>query len=175
MTVGWIHIISPVIGLFFNAAVQVLGCRCLKDLGVLRSVFFGFICGILCVFAVETVFFRTASRYASDALGQILLNAVIYAGLGYCYFHFINLGETARRIRIIRELYDAKTGLSPEEILNRYDSKAVIERRIGRLLHNGQILHRNGRYFIGNSTMVRISRIIQLMKYLLLGKKSEFD
>ena len=79
----------------------------------------GFICGILSVFAVEIAFARTASRNGLDALGQILLNAVIYAALGYCYFHFINLGETARRIRIIRELYDAKTGLSPEEILNR--------------------------------------------------------
>ena len=35
--------------------------------------------------------------------------------LGYCYFHFVNLGETARRVRIVRELWqseDNRVGLT---------------------------------------------------------------
>ena len=175
MSVGLVHIFSPIFGLFLSAVIQILGCRYLKTLGVLKSVFLGFVCGILCLFVIEAAFLWSANRNRMDVLGEVLVNTITYGALGYCYFHFINLGETARRIRIIRELYDSKTALSMDEILNRYSSKTVIEKRINRLLHNGQIVYRHSRYFIGNLTMIRISKIILFMKYGLLGKKSEFD
>ena len=102
-------------------------------------------------------------------------NFIIYASLGYCYFHFINLGETARRIRILREIYDSKDGLTMEEILQKYNSKEIVDKRIGRLINNGQVLYKNGRYYIGNPTMLIITKIIVAMKLLLLGRRSEFD
>ncbi|MEK6683024.1 MAG: hypothetical protein AABY79_13800, partial [Nitrospirota bacterium] len=78
-------------------------------------------------------------------------------------------------IRILRELYDSKEGLSLEEILQRYNAKEIVEKRISRLINNGQVLYKDGRYFIGSPVMLMISRIIVTMKLLLLGKASEFD
>ena len=43
-----------------------------------------------------------------------------YGVLSFGYFHFINLGETARRIRIIREIDAAGRPLTREVILDRY-------------------------------------------------------
>ena len=94
--------------------------------------------------------------------------------MGYCYFNYINLGETARRIRILREIYDSKEGLSMEEILKRYNAKEIIERRIKRLLKNRQIIYKDGKYYIGKPIMLVIAKIIVIMKVILLGKKSEF-
>ena len=85
------------------------------------------------------------------------------------------MGETARRIRLLRELCDSSDGLSKEGILDRYNAKEIIDIRMKRLLGNGQVVLRNGSYFIGNPTMLFFSGIIVFMKLLILGKKSEFD
>lgn len=95
--------------------------------------------------------------------------------MGYCYFHFINLGETARRIRILRELYDRKEGLSMEEIFKRYNAKEIFERRIARLINNGQIIYKDGKYYIGKPIMLLMAKMIVTMKLILLREKSEFD
>jgi hypothetical protein len=55
--------------------------------------------------------------------------------LGYCFFHFINLGETACRIRILIELSESDYGLSRNEILERYDASYVVNVRLQRMIN----------------------------------------
>jgi len=105
----------------------------------------------------------------------IITNIIIYVSLGYCYFHFINLGETARRIRLLREIYDSDVGLTTFELLKLYNAKEVFLYRIERLLKNKQILLQNDRYLIGNPTILWVANIIIFLKFLVLGKRSEFD
>ena len=106
-----------------------------------------------------------------QSFDEITANFFTYLSLGYCYFHFINLGETARRIRILRELYDSKQGLSEKEILEKYNAEEIVVRRINRLMSNGQILYRDDRYYINSPIMLLISKIIIVLKLLFLGKK----
>jgi hypothetical protein len=98
-----------------------------------------------------------------------------YSALGYCYFHFVNLGETARRIRLLRELSESKNGLSVNEILERYNAKEIIENRLNRLLKSGQVVYKNNRYYIGKPVMLFMSKMILFAKRFILGKSSEFD
>jgi len=105
----------------------------------------------------------------------VIANIIIYCCLGYCYFHFVNLAITARRIKILRLLYAHNKGLTYHDILNKYDAKEMIDNRIDRLIGSGQINIYDGRFIIGNSTMLFISKIILLLKMLIIGKKSEFD
>jgi len=63
---------------------------------------------------------------------------VVYVLLAYTYFHLFNMSETARRIRILREIYAAGR-LSAEEIAGRYSAEAIFANRIERLLATGQI------------------------------------
>jgi hypothetical protein len=139
------------------------------------SVFLGFFAGFVSVFIIESYILFARNISFIDFFMFLIVNSIIYASLGYCYFHFINLGETARRIRILREIYDSKDGLSMEETLQRYNAKEIVEKRISRLVNNGQILYKNGRYHIGSPLMLLITRIIVAMKLLLLGRRSEFD
>ena len=152
--------VSPILALGINCAAQVLICR--KTSGLLRSVYLGFMaglaaCALLCGFTA--------------ALPPSLVTT---AALGYCYFHFINLGETARRIRIVRELSEAgPAGLSKEELLVRYKAGTILAARFARLMNNSQVLEKEGRYYLGKPTVLYMARALMLMKRILLGRGGE--
>ena len=175
MFYSYLQVINPVFGLAINVLVQLISFRFILKSGLLKTVFLGFFVGMLSVLIIESYIFFVTSAYFTDFFMILVANAIAYASLGYCYFHFINLGETARRIRILREIYDTKDGLSMEEILQRYNAKEIVEKRLSRLLNNGQVILKNGRYYIGNPIMLMINRIIVAMKLMLLGRRSEFD
>lgn len=150
----------PVLGLLINTAVQIIVSR--AGCSLLRSVFAGFGAGFLIV--------AVLSGMTLNLPGDL----ICYCALGYCYFHFINLGETARRIRLIRELYEHAEALSEDELLSFYNSREILAVRMKRLLGNGQLLFKDGRYLTGRPTMLLISRLIMLMKLIVTGKESEF-
>ncbi|OGS08967.1 MAG: hypothetical protein A2270_04685 [Elusimicrobia bacterium RIFOXYA12_FULL_51_18] len=151
----------PVFGLLINVFVQVALSRAFSSL--LRSIFAGFAAGLVPVICF--------SGFTARLPGDILC----YGAFGYCYFHFLNLGETARRIRLVRELYERLEGLSEPEILRRYNSREILAVRMARLLKNGQILSHGGRYFTGKSAVLLMARMVTLAKIMVIGKKSEFD
>jgi len=175
MSHSYLQVINPIIGLAINVLVQVGCSRYIPSLALLKSVVLGFVSGLFSLLIFEFYLSFSFSITTKDLLPILVTNCIIYALLGYCYFHFINLGETARRIRILRELCDSEKGLSLEELLERYNAKDMIDMRLRRLLDNGQIIYKDGRYFIGKPVMLLMAKIILLMKLIVLGKKSEFD
>jgi len=166
---NWIQVLIPLVGFTANVIIQITALRLVPKMGLLKSVYLGFIAGFPAIFLLE---FLTQPL---DFLPLLMANVIIYSALGYCYFHFINLGETARRIRLVRELYDSGGGLTRQEILERYNSRNIVQVRIGRLLRSGQIECRAGRYYIGTPVILMMTKIIIAMKLLFLGKPSEFD
>ena len=162
---------SPVFALFINVASQIIYYRFTDNKSLLKSVLIGFISGAAALLLME---YRSMVGHYSYP-SYVIVSVSAYAALGYCYFHFINLGETARRIRLLMELYGYGEGLAEDELLRRYNAGNIIEKRIGRLVKSGQIVHKNGRYSIGNPVMLHISRIITFFKLLIMGKRSEFD
>ena len=175
MEVSYLEVLSPVIGLVINVLFQVLGVRYIANIGLLKSIFLGFAVGLFSVITLEAYGFFTMSKSEQDFIAIIIVNLVTYSALGYCYFHFLNLGETARRIRIVRELYDSEGGLSLDGILARYSALDIVQKRVERLLNNGQISEKNGRYYVGSPVMLIMAKIMVAMKLIFLGKKSEFD
>ena len=164
----WIFI--PFVGLFINIFIQVVSFRFTK-LSLLKSLYFGFAVGFSAVVIAQFFFYHGSS---SNFIALFIVNLITYLLLTYCFFHFVNLGETARRVRILRELRDFREGMSMEEILQRYNAEVIFDKRVRRLLSNGQIALENEKYYIRNSTMLFITRIIILLKIVVLGKSSEF-
>ncbi len=80
------------------------------------------------------------------------------------------MGETARRIRILTELADAGNGLSLGEILGRYGSKDIIDRRLARLINSGQIRCENGRCYTGNVTVLAMAGFLAAAKRVIFGE-----
>lgn len=166
------YILIPIIALAINLVMQVLVFRFLKQVGMLKSVFLGFFCGFVILLILHAILIFVTK----DTVGFLFIsNILIYSSLGYCYFHFINLGETARRIRILNEIYHSQDGLTLEDILKRYNSGIIIDLRLNRLLANKQLSFFNNRYCIKNSLMLYISKVIVFLKLIIMRKESEFD
>ena len=174
LSLSYLPAFNPLIALLLNIVTQLIGFRYIK-LSLLKSLILGFIIGLLFVFGAAFYGYFAAAQPAGEFVGLFIANFLTYSALSYCYAHFINLGEGARRIRIIRELYKSETGLTMHELLKIYDGRQMVENRINRLMRGGQIILRNDRYFIGKPHMLLISRIILLMKVIVLGKRSEFE
>lgn len=174
MTLLYLYAMASWLALTVNVLVQVGVCRWMPRSSLMRSIFIGFLAGLALLGAVAAAYVALGPLAAGDALASAALNLLTYGVLSFGYFHFINLGETARRIRIIREIDAAGRPLTREEILDRYSAESIVQVRLQRLLSTGQIAQREGRYYLANPTVLRMAQMIVLMKRLVLGKRSEF-
>lgn len=172
---NYLNVFIPIIGLAINVLSQVISFRCFPKIGLLNSVFLGFLIGFFSLFLLEFRIFLIELILIKEFIAIFIVHLMTYVSLGYCYFHFVNLGETARRIRILRELKDSPDGLSLDEILERYNAREIVERRISRLIKNDQIIFKNNRYYISKTIMLLIARFLIALKLILLGKRSEFS
>lgn len=152
--------LSPAVALAVNCAVQVLLCR--RSGALLKSVYLGFAAGLSAC--------AVLSGFSADSFAAV----ITYGALGYCYFHFINLGETARRIRIVRELDEAgPAGLTREELLSRYNAAKMLDARFARLVNNSQVIEKEGRYYLGKPAVLYMAKTLLFMKKVLLGRSAE--
>lgn len=160
MGATWLDVLIPPAALCVNVLAQILCAR--AKMPLLKSVFVGFFAGLAAV--------PLATR---SGAGNMAANAAIYAGLGYCYFHFLNLGETARRIRLMREIYEAERPISARELETRYSPAEMLERRIQRLVNTGQLREQNGRLYVTGGSVSLMADALVLCKKIYYGRDRE--
>ncbi len=165
----------PVAALAVNAATQLLLVRSFPGRGIAPSIGGGFLAGLVAVAAGAAFPPAGAPATLLDGAATALADLLAYLCLSYCYFNFLNLGITARRIRLLIELLEAPGGLCWEEILQRYGAAQMVHARLGRLLAGGQVRESGGRYTIGAPLLLTAARVIILLKVLFLGTRSEFE
>jgi hypothetical protein len=163
--------ISLIIFLMPGAAVAVTvvahiaTSRCFPRLGVYRAQFAGIAIGIL-VMAILTI---STPLLGSELAGRALANAIIFICFCYVYFHFNNMGETARRIRLLRDLMAAGRPLTFNEIVARYGAREIIERRLGRLVASGQVHRIDGRYVVANRSIYFMAWLVGMSHWMIFG------
>lgn len=157
-------------GLAANVVLQILLFHLICRPRLLRSVVLGFLLGGLAALGLSLQAALELDLPALEASGQGIANLLTYAALGYGYFHFINLGETARRIRLLRELVEANGALTTEALLQRYNAAGIVEVRLGRLLRNHQVTLRQGRLFLARPTVLWMARLLWAWG-LVLGQR----
>ena len=168
----WLLALAPIGGLALNVAVQVAWCRWRRPPQLLRSVVIGFSAALVAVLAVTTLAAFWAQLAPIEIAAQVTVNLMTTVLLGYGYFNFINLGETARRVRILREVVEAGGCLSEEELLRRYGAQEMVARRLGRLLSKGQVVVREGRYHLGRRTVLRMAQAVEWLRFLIgMGRR----
>lgn len=127
---------------------------------------------IVALFSVVVGFFPmllVASCFVQRANGEAvawMYLLLAYSSLGYTYFHFYNTSETARRIRLLHEL-DRGDGLTAEEISRLYRTEEIIELRLRRLVHLGQLDCVNGVYKIKSNVLYAAACIMEKWQVLL--------
>ena len=91
---------------------------------------------------------------------------LVYNSLGYAYFHFFNMSETARRIKILLEIKKNKT-LKIENLTQNYKSDFMVKTRLQRLLELNQIKKINEKYFIKGKILLFATLMIRFLKKTL--------
>jgi len=91
---------------------------------------------------------------------------IVYSAFGYSYFHFFNMSETARRIRIMHEINHASI-LTEEEIINKYQISNIVNNRFQRLIELKQIRLLDGSYSINKKYLYYAAIILNYWRRLL--------
>jgi hypothetical protein len=91
---------------------------------------------------------------------------IVYGGVAYSYFHLFNMSETARRIRILSELYSAGS-LSAGQLTRLYDDTAVLEARLERLLATRQLARRGDRFVTAGRGLYAAARLTRAWRLVL--------
>ena len=173
--INWFFVFIPLLGLLINIGLQISIYRLRNSIGLLKTIFIGFFLGFCAIIIGQFVLYYKFPMAISDNdfYALIIANFIIYSFLGYLYFSIIGLGETARRIRILTELFYESNGLTINELLSRYSAKDMIHKRLARLLRSKQIRFENNRYFTTGLDMFLLSKFAILMKIFLLGRPCE--
>ncbi len=165
----------PVTALVVNMAVQLLAARARRHPGLLPSVLAGFVAGLVATCGLEIGLWNWQGIPWSQAAPFLVVNVGTYAALSYCFFGFLNLGETSLRIRIFNELRQTPAGLSEEEMSARYNYRRMMEVRLERLVRGHQVVEREGRYFLEGRALRGIAALVRAAKLVVVGKASEFE
>lgn len=94
-----------------------------------------------------------------ELCASALYAALAYALLAYSYFHLFNMGETARRVRILIELRE-HGNISVEELKAFYDAGAILDRRLERLVALGQVRLEGGSVVLDSRRLYRAAAVM---------------
>ncbi len=166
-----IALLPPVVGLAACVGLQIVFYRARSGLDGLDRLFSsiatGYAFGAIVMSLAHGLWVWRGQAPVADA-ALLAANLVAYTGFAYTYLHFLSMGETARRVRILIELTEAgAAGLSEDAIQERYSDREVVDRRLERLSAKRQIEERNGRLFIRNGEVLWIAGCIVSLRRLL--------
>ena len=166
-----IVLLPPPVGLAACIGLQIVAYRVKAGLDgldrLLSSIAAGYAFGAIIMTLVHGMWVWRGQAPVTDG-ALLVANFVAYSGFAYSYLHFLTMGETARRVRILIELTEAgATGLSEDSIQQRYSDREVVDRRLERLFAIRQIEERNGRLFKRNGEVLWIAGCILSLRRLL--------
>jgi len=164
---AWGYILMPIAAVFGLAVTHVGLLRLFRAIRPYPAYGFAFLLWLCVELACDFGFAATARDYGWFDYGPA--NVLGYVILAYCYFHFFNLGETGRRMRLILELDSVPEGLSEQELARRYGAKEIMERRIQRLLDGGQMREQNDRFYPLGEALSSIAGVIAALRLLVMG------
>lgn len=115
------------------------------------------------------VFYSISSR--SELLSAILYSFVLYSSFACMYFQIFIISETARRIRILYEIY--KNGsLSRKDIIDLYEAPSIIDSRLKRLVEIKQLKYEDGYYSLSGTMLYWMAWFVSLWRNILGFEKS---
>lgn len=174
MTADLTAALVPVICTAALIVGHILAYRSAPALGAPLTLGIGFLGGFLVFLVIQGMVFPSAAPAWND-FGNGMADLAAYLALAYGYFHFVNMGETARRVRILIEMSRFPDGLDREEIHDLYNAREMVDRRLKRLSDAGWIFERNGRLYTGNRAALGMAAVMALFKRLIFPGGSSHD
>lgn len=165
--------LAPFLGLLGCMLTHLVVSRSLPRLPRLHGIGLSAVAGFAAVAGILLVASRGPAPPTVAVWELAAVWLLTYLLLTYCYIiGFFNLGESARRIRLLIELYGAgERGMDLGEILAVYNARMIVEARLQRLLSSGQIMKRDGQYFVKRRLMLYVAKILAQLKIVLLPRR----
>ena len=165
-------VLAPVTAAVADVAVHLLLSHLLPRGAQRKAILLAFAAG-LAVLGYLTLSGLPDGSAQSDQWAYAALNLAAYWGLAFGYFEFVNLNIASLRIRILKELLTSpERSLDTTSLLARYDAKAILKKRLDRLVEGRQLELRNGRYYSGKSVFLNLARVMDALKMVILGSEA---
>ena len=165
----------PFLGWLCNVLVLMACLHLFARLGYVRSVCLAFAAGLAVVIGLELATLGARHSGAADRLILAVGDLALYACLAYLFFYVVNTGESSIRVRILREIAEARDGISEQALLQAYNERVILVGRLQRLLQGGRVIRHGDRYFLQARGMVLMAWFFQVLKQILLRRSSEFE
>jgi hypothetical protein len=101
-----------------------------------------------------------------DALCGFAYVLATYNACCFCYLNVLNVSETSLHVNILMRLLTGG-GMKLDDLGKIYGVREMINARIDRMTSLGQLLERDGRYYLNNTTLVRVGRVINAWRRVL--------
>lgn len=124
------------------------------------------------VTAVTWLIARHEGRNTPETIYMLVFAFLVFNGVAYAYFHFFNMSETARRIRMLLQIRHAgAAGLRVQDLERVYSAKDMVESRLDRLVKMGQLaLGADGRYRVAGHLLLWAGGIMTLWRRLVFRR-----
>ena len=99
-------------------------------------------------------------------LPSFIYALIVFNLIGYTYFHIYNMSETARRVRILYDIY-SKGHLTRSDIGNIYSKGEMVAVRMERLLGLGQIKEVGGAYHLDGRLLYHAALVLAFWSRLI--------
>jgi hypothetical protein len=154
---------APIVGLFAGIFAQVVTYMFLTG----KPIVFSYAVG----FAVGAAFSLVAlhAAYPSYGFFDAVIVLLTFGGLNYCYNNFVNLNFSSLRIRLLKELLACGGTESMGMVTSQYGSKAVLGRRLQRLVAWGQLRQEGGRYMAVAGSFLLLALLFDSLKKIMIG------
>ncbi|MCB1192965.1 MAG: hypothetical protein KDK90_21145 [Leptospiraceae bacterium] len=167
------YMFIPLISFLFLFVSHIFLCRGFKNSSLVKSFFHAFLLSWLFLFILSFYIDSILSIESSKSIFYLFSNIIIFFCLSYCYINFVNVGNASLRVKILYELDKSNNGLNLEELLQIYNAKMIINKRIERLLVNEQIRIENGKYFLSKKTgQLLLGKFMIFWRTIIFGKHS---
>ncbi|HNR86841.1 MAG TPA: hypothetical protein PKM65_00705 [Spirochaetota bacterium] len=123
---------------------------------------------LYCIIAFNAPILACARLIAGpvDPVHTLAYAFMTYNGFAYCYFHFFNMSETARRIRILVGVKGGNITVM-QDLEKFYDYESTLSVRLKRLEQLSQIKQSGGAYSLDGSLLYRVSGLVVFFRKLL--------
>ncbi|HEY4499711.1 MAG TPA: hypothetical protein VJH70_01055 [Candidatus Paceibacterota bacterium] len=112
--------------------------------------------------------------FVEQTTAAVVYAFLVYSSFSYTYFHFFNMSETARRIKILYEIN--RTGfLKEKEILCLYKTSDIVQKRLVRLLDMREIALEAGRYKLQSHLLLAVAILLINWWRLVLGFRDKSE
>jgi hypothetical protein len=138
-----------------------------RDLIKLIFYFNGLI--VLCVTLLEVL----EVLAPGEILPATVFVVLCFNAFSYAYFHVFNMSETARRIKVLRQLYQ-QPGQFETELGGEYSPREMIENRLHRLVSLGEIkIDDDSTVELKRRRLLRIAKMFKSLRKVIIGMSEQ--